>query len=73
MPRRRLEHRSGLRLVRRERDPGNYKAWRLFLTPKGKVFTNLPEQYSSGPVSTLNLYTTAKEAIDSDNDDQNLG
>ena len=72
-PRHRLEHRSGLKLVRRERDPDNYKAWRLYLTPKGEVFTNLMEQYSSGPVPSLNLYTKAKEAIDNDDDDQDLG
>ena len=34
-PKHRLEHRSGLLLVRREQDPNNYKAWKLFLTPKG--------------------------------------
>ena len=71
-PRHRLEHRSGLKLVRRERDPDNYKAWRLYLTPKGEVFTNLLEQYSSGSVPSLDLYTRAKETIDND-DDQDLG
>lgn len=37
-------HRSGKRglgLVRRERDPDDYKRWRLFLTPKGEQFSNL--------------------------------
>ena len=68
-PRHRLEHRSGLKLVRRERDPDNYKAWRLYLTPKGEVFANLLDQYSSGPISgaSLDLYTKAKETLDSDN------
>jgi DNA-binding MarR family transcriptional regulator len=42
-PRHRLEHRSGLRLVRRERDPDNYKAWRLYVTPKGQSFITLIE------------------------------
>lgn len=68
-PRHRLEHRSGLKLVRRERDPDNYKAWRLYLTPKGEIFTNLLEQYSSGQVPSLKLYTKAKKAIDSNNQD----
>lgn len=33
------EHRSGksgLRLIRKERDPEFYKRWKLFLTPKGQ-------------------------------------
>ena len=29
---------EGLRLVYRERDPDNYKKYRLYLTPKGKIF-----------------------------------
>ena len=37
----RLENREGLKLVRRERDPDDYKAYRLFLTPKGKQWENL--------------------------------
>ena len=49
-PRHRLEHRSGLRLIRRERDPENYKAWRLYLTPKGKSFVHLIEDYWTQPV-----------------------
>ena len=49
-PRHRLEHRSGLKLVRRERDPDNYKAWRLYLTPKGCVFVNLLENYQGTPI-----------------------
>lgn len=43
-PKHRLEHRSGLNLVRREQDPDNYRAWRLYLTPKGEQFVNLVEQ-----------------------------
>ncbi len=49
-PRHRLEHRSGLRLIRRERDPDNYKAYRLYLTPKGKSFVHLIEDYWTQPV-----------------------
>ena len=70
-PQHRLEHRSGLKLVRRERDPDNYKAWRLYLTPKGDVFTNLLEQYSSGPVKSVPLYTKAQEDLNAA--DQDLG
>ena len=43
-PKHRLEHRSGLQLVKREQDPDNYRAWRLYLTPKGEQFVNLVEQ-----------------------------
>jgi DNA-binding MarR family transcriptional regulator len=43
----RLEHRQGLKLVRRERDALDYKKWRLFLTPRGQQFTNLIEQHMS--------------------------
>jgi len=74
-PRHRLEHRSGLKLVRKERDPDNYKAYRLFLTPKGKVFTNLLDNYQKQPITAGNpIYTKAKEEIESyDTDDEDLG
>ena len=72
-PRHRLEHRSGLKLVRRERDPDDYKAWKLYLTPRGKIFAQLLEQYTSGPVSTLDLYNTAQEDLSNVNDDEDLG
>ena len=49
----RLEHRSGLRLVRRERDPDHYKRWRLFLTPKGKQFVNLIECHVDGKINNF--------------------
>lgn len=49
-PKHRLEHRSGLKLVRREVDPVNPKCWRLFLTPKGEQFTNLVEQQLTLPI-----------------------
>ena len=39
----RLKHRQGLHLVRREKDEENHRAWRLFLTPKGKQFVQLLE------------------------------
>ena len=76
-PRHRLEHRSGLRLVRRERDPDNYKAWRLYLTPKGKVFTNLLENYSQAPIRDGNpVFNQALQEInayDNEPDDQDVG
>lgn len=68
-PRHRLAHRSGLKLVRRERDPSNYKAWRLFLTPKGQSFVNLIEDN----LTRINI-SKAKEALSAhDSDDQDLG
>ena len=72
-PRHRLEHRSGLKLVRRERDPDNYKAWRLYLTPKGEVFTNLLDNHAGAPIRDgLPVYSKAKEALDAA-DSQDLG
>lgn len=49
----RLEHRSGLRLVRRERDPDHYKRWRLYLTPKGRQFVNLIECHVDGQLTSF--------------------
>ena len=72
-PRHRLQHRSGLRLVRQERDPDDYKAYRLYLTPKGKVFTKILEQYSSGKVESQMLFTDALKEVTDDNDSENLG
>jgi len=68
-PRHRLEHRSGLKLIRKERDPDNYKAWRLFLTPKGKVFTKYLDNYSKQAFAD---FTKAKEDLKS-HDDEDLG
>ena len=68
-PRHRIETRSGLKLIRRERDPDNYKAYRLYLTPKGKIFTGLLEQYTSGKVDSIALHTKAKEDIADDHQD----
>ncbi len=39
----RLDHREGLKMVRRERDIADNKRWRLFLTPKGQTFVRLIE------------------------------
>ena len=73
-PKHRLEHRSGLKLVRRERDPQNYKAWRLYLTPKGQIFVNLLENYSTAPVTDPIFSTTFDEITAYDSDDsQDLG
>ena len=49
-PQHRLEHRSGLKLVRREEHPNNHKARVLFLTPKGEQFINLVEQQLTMPI-----------------------
>jgi DNA-binding MarR family transcriptional regulator len=49
----RLEHRQGLKLVRRERDTADYKKCRLFLTPRGAQFTNLIEQHMSMSISSF--------------------
>ena len=68
-PQHRLEHRSGLKLVRRERDPHDYKRWRLYLTPKGETFLSLVEGFLSKPLDSLT--TTKLEADDST--DQDLG
>ncbi len=65
-PSHRLDHRSGLKLIRRERDPDNYKAWRIYLTPKGEIFTNLLENFATAS-SDDPEYTKAKEALDQDN------
>ena len=74
-PRHRLDHRSGLKLVRRERDPDNYKAWRIYLTPKGEIFTNLLENYATAPSSDPIFTSTIDQmtAYDNDSDDQDLG
>ena len=41
---------EGLRLVRRERDPQDYKRWRLYLTPKGLQFSRLIEKQITSPL-----------------------
>ena len=70
----RLEQRSGLKLVRRERDPNNYKAWRLYLTPKGRVFRQLLEDNAKKPLDQGDGYKKAlKEIQDHDQTDEDLG
>lgn len=64
-PRHRLEHRSGLKLVRRERDPNDWKAWRLYLTPRGETFVGLLDKIQTMPVSSG---TTYHMEVDDDND-----
>jgi DNA-binding MarR family transcriptional regulator len=49
----RLEHRQGLKLVRRERDAADYKKFRCFLTPKGQQFANLIEQHMSMSIASF--------------------
>mgnify|MGYP006246230597 CR=1 FL=1 len=71
-PRHRLDHRHGLRLVRREQDPDNHRAWRLYLTPKGKQFVSILENHLNMPLSTaIKAAATIKEQIayDSEEDD----
>lgn len=57
----RLEHRAGLKLVRRERDAADYKKYRCFLTPKGQQFANLIEQHMSMSIATFEA--SAREFI----------
>lgn len=63
-PRHRLSHRSGLKLVRREVDPDNYKAWRLYLTPRGEIFLKVLEQQS------LPDFKQSLKEVQESNDDQ---
>jgi DNA-binding MarR family transcriptional regulator len=62
----RLEHRQGLKLVRRERDAADYKKWRLFLTPKGQQFANLIEQHMS--MSIASFEASARDFITAGDD-----
>lgn len=64
-PQHRIESRSGLKLVRRERDPDNPKAWRLYLTPKGKMFLSQISDLLDPDLLTLQLKKH--------NDSQDLG
>ena len=74
-PKHRIETRSGLKLVKRERDPDNYRAWRLFLTPKGKIFRQLlDEQSKTKPSKGSPVYTKALKEIKAyDETDEDLG
>ena len=63
-PQHRLEHRSGLQLVMRKQDPNNHRAWRLYLTPKGKVFTNLLDNFATAPLGkSLRVAVQAKKDL----------
>ena len=62
----RLEHRQGLKLVRRERDAADYKKYRCFLTPKGQQFANLIEQHMS--MSIASFEAQARDFIRSEDD-----
>ena len=75
-PRHRLEHRSGLKLVRRERDPDNWRGYRLYLTPKGEIFTNLLDNYNRASLTPGSpVFNKAKEDIEAydDSDSEDLG
>ena len=74
-PKHRIETRSGLKLVKRERDPDNHRAWRLFLTPKGKIFRQLlDEQNKTRPSKGAPIYTQALKEIKAyDQADEDLG
>jgi len=66
-PQHRLEHRSGLKLIRRERDPKNHRAYRLYLTPKGKSFVTLIKGFVTSTVD-LSTAVSALSAHDTDQD-----
>ena len=69
-PRHRLEHRSGLKLVRRERDPDNWRGYRLYLTPKGDTFVNLLDNYTK---TNLDNLTKAKQEVQAYDDNNHEG
>lgn len=63
-PKHRLEHRSGLHLVMRKQDPDNHRAWRLYLTQKGKVFTNLLDNTATSSLSnSIGMAVQAKKSL----------
>ena len=74
-PKHRIETRSGLKLVKRERDPDNHRAWRLHLTPKGKIFRQLLEDNATRklPGTDSKFYQTKKEIETYDEADEDLG
>lgn len=73
-PSHRLEHREGLKLIRRERDPENYKAWRLYLTPKGKIFAGLLDSTVNGPLPSLESFNQNTKELNADKPtDQDVG
>ena len=74
-PRHRIETRSGLKLVKRERDPDNHRAWRLYLTPRGKIFRQLLEDNATRKLSSndSNFYKIKQEIEAYDETDEDLG
>ena len=66
----RLEHRHGLRLVKRVQDPDKHRAWRLFLTPKGKQFVQLLETQLNMPIETAIKATSAIKKQNLNKDDE---
>ena len=76
-PKHRLEHRSGLKLVRRERDPDNWRGYRLYLTPKGDIFVNILDNYNQAPIregySLFNKIQQKLKEDDIDNISEDLG
>jgi DNA-binding MarR family transcriptional regulator len=70
----RLDHRSGLRVVRRERDPDDPKRWRLYLTPKGHQWLNLFNNQLDMPLKEVRAIASrsANQTHDTDHD-QDLG
>ncbi len=61
--------------MKRERDPDNHRAWRLHLTPKGKIFRQLLEENATRklPSDASKFYQTKKEIETYDETDEDLG
>ena len=78
-PRHRLQHRDGLKLIKRERDPDNHRAWRIWLTPKGQLLVNFLENQLEAPMASFEkaqreLLTDIKgDTDDSELDTEDLG
>mgnify|MGYP005690646929 CR=1 FL=1 len=63
-------------LVRRERDPDNWRGYRLYLTPKGDIFVNLLDNYNRAPIKDLGVFKQAQtqmEDYDNSNDSEDMG
>ena len=80
-PRHRLAHRNGLRLVRRERDPDNWRRWRIWLTPKGARLVHFLEIHLTLDLTSLQalfekdrqFYLSDTAYDDEDFDTEDLG
>ena len=61
--------------MKRERDPDNHRAWRLHLTPRGKIFRQLLEDNATRKLSgnDSKFYQTKKEIETYDETDEDLG